>query len=467
MNPACTPAGRLVLRAERMAGVLALFSLLVVIQGGTAWAGYGTAPRGFEASPYADLGGSACGGMGPTGLGVAQGRMWAAADGRLLVRRSGSSRAEPTGSIAPWGIVPYGSGMYVTQPGCDVVGRTGMPPDPGLLGAPCNVVRADGEGNEIAVVADVCGTAIALQPGTNWPTVATRDGRIVVIDPEEGAITTTLVGGLGSDPALHLAWRGSTLYYARASGGVWVAGGGRVADVPDVRGLLAPTGSGLSDLLLVTTGAGAVIAVDPSGARAPDEFGHADDFGGVMATGDERGFLIGHAGTVWSLEGSYQPAPPTPTPPPTAPGQPPAAAPPPPAAAPPPPAQAPPPAPPPPAAAAPAAPVTTTTQVVTAPGSTSVATSAVPGTATAQAPAIGLVPDDVEGEPQLALEGNRRRDPAAPLLFVPVAGILLAGAALQLHREQARAEVARATGAHPLRERFGRANRSRRSSRAW
>lgn len=460
-----TPAAVRSLRARRMLWFLAALALLQV-QSGPAWAAYGPAPRGFDASPYADLGGSVCAGTGPTGLGVAQGRMWAAADGRLLVRTSGSSRAEPTGSIAPWGIAPFRSGMYATQPGCDVVGRTGMPPDPGLLGTPCNVVHADGDGNEIAVVADVCGTAIALQPGTNWPTVATRDGRIVVIDPEEGT-ERTLVDGLGSDPALHLAWRGPTLYYARASGGVWTAGGSRVADLPDVRGLLAPTGFGLSDLLLVTTAGGAVVAVDPSGARAPDTFGRADDFGGIMATGDERGFLIGHAGTVWSLEGSYEPPTPAPTPPPAAPVQPPAQAPPPTAAAPPPPAQAPPPAPPPPAAAAPAAPSTSVTQVVAAPGSTSVATSVVPGTATAQAPAIGLVPDDVEGEPQLALEGNRRRDPAAPLLFVPAAGILLAGAALQLHREEARAEVARATGAHPLRERFGRANRSRRSSRAW
>jgi hypothetical protein len=460
-----TPAASRSMRAGRMLGILATLALFVTAQSGPAWAGYGAAPRGFEASPYADLGGSACGGTGPTGLGVAQSRMWAAADGRLLVRTSGSSKAEPTGSIAPWGIAPFRSGMYATQPGCDVVGRTGMPPDPGLLGTPCNVVHADGDGNEIAVVADVCGTAIALQPGTNWPTVATRDGRIVVIDPEEGAIT--LVGGLGSDPAMHLAWRGSTLYYARASGGVWVAGGGRVADIPGVRGLLAPIGSGLSDLLLVTTVDGAVIAVDPTGKRAPDTFGHADDFGGVTATGDEIGILVGHAGAVWRLDGDYEPLPPAPTPPPPAPTQTPAHAPPPPAAAPPPPVQAPPAAPPPPVAAAPAAPSTSVTQVVAAPGSTSVATSVVPGTATAQAPAIGLVPDDVDGEPQLALEGSRRRDPAAPLLFVPAAGILLAGAALQLHREQVHAEVAQAAEGHLVRERFGRAKRSRRSSRAW
>jgi hypothetical protein len=450
------------MRALRMLAVVVLVVAAPSLWVSAAWAGYDPAPRGFDASLFAEFDGAICGGAGPTGLGAAQGKMWAAADGQLYVRDYKSTAAQPVGSIEPWGLVPFQAGVYATQPGCDTSTPTSAP-DPGLLGTPCNVVRTDASGNETAVIADVCGTAITLQPGTNRPTVATRDGRIVVIDPSDGTVQT-LVDGLGGDPALHLAWRGSTLYYARVSGGIWRAGRGLVADIADVVGLIAPDGFGLDGRLVATRRDGAMVALDPTGADGPDVFGHADDFGGVLAAGDVIGILVGHTGTVWQLDGTYEPPAPPPPPPTEAASPPPPE--PPPAAAPPPPATAPPPPPPAPAAAAPAAP-SSVTQVVTAPGSTSVATSAVPGTATAQAPAIGLVPDDVEGEPQLALEGNRRRDPAAPLLFVPAAGILLAGAALQLHREQTHAAVARAADVHLVRERFGRAKRSRRSSRAW
>ncbi|HEX9888272.1 MAG TPA: hypothetical protein VGA69_02250 [Nitriliruptorales bacterium] len=271
----------------------------------------------MASEPFASFGGSGCPG-GPTAVEVKQGRLWAAVDGRLvsMQARGGGS---PVGSVRPWGLVERGGRLYATEPGCDSSSADSAPGG-GLLAATCRLVRSDFDGNVIDTVADVCGTGIALQPGTAHLTVATRDGRIVVVDPAAPpgeSIVSTLASGLAGDPAEVLAWDGATLYASRAGGGVYrVSGGGlsKVGDTPRAGGLLATSAYGLEGFLLVGT-PGAYHLVDLSSQR-PVDVADAPGLGGALTTGNEIGIFAGGSADVLRLTGSYQPLPLAPPPPP-------------------------------------------------------------------------------------------------------------------------------------------------------
>ena len=372
---------------------------------------------GFNAQFVRNFGGAVCDGRGPTAVTLFNNTVYFAAGEYIYAVGGGRPLGNARGPVGPWGLAVAGGKLYATSPGC------GATASPGPVNDNCNVVEMRPDNAKVVgQVSTLCGFALAADPRTGQLTVGGRDGRVVNIRTDSGDESGVIIE-LGSDPAVSLVWApdGSRLFLAQQSGKASVLdrGSSRLRSLPTGRTSALATGNGVNmngSVLAAGDGPAPVkaVAVD-EGAPAGDVASSSSSVAVVVAAPD--GIYVAQPTEIWLLRGRYTPPP--------RPGAPPPAAPPPPTirpritptsvvrgATPALPPQAPPPPPPP---APPAPPLATAAQVVAQP-------SAVANPA--------IVPGESEREAAMRLAATGRPRPLSPSLLWLALAILVCGGGL-------------------------------------
>lgn len=372
--------------------------------------------RGFTAALVRNFSGAVCAGRGPTSVAVVGSTVYFAAGEEIYAVGGGRTLGSAKGSVGPWGLAVTGGKMYATTPGC------GSDATQTAVDDNCNVVeiRPD-NARVVGEVSTACGFALAAIPGTPGQlTVGGRDGRVVSVRIDNGSEADVLMQ-LGSDPAVSLVWStdGARLFVAQQSGkaSVWTKRNRSMRPLSTGRTSALATGDGVNmngSVLAAGDGPSPVKAVPfEDGAPSGDVAASSASAAVVVAAPD--GIYVAQPNEIWLLRGRYSPPPPPGQPPP--PGAPPTTI----RArvtptsivqgvAPAPPVQAPPPPPPP---APPAPPLATAAQVVAQP-------SAVANPA--------IVPGESEREAAMRLAATGRPRPLAPyLLWLALAAVVCGG----------------------------------------